>query len=81
MQPLRAHVRHGRLILDEPTDLPEGKVVEVVLVDEVLSEVGPELDAEDRERLHQSLRESVEQMKAGNTLDGAEALAELRAHR
>ena len=81
MQPLRAHVRHGRLVLDEPTDLPEGKVVEVVLLDEVLAEVGPDLDDEERERLHGSLRESIEQMKAGNTIDGAEALAELRAHR
>jgi hypothetical protein len=26
MQPLRAHVRRGRLVLDEPTDLPEGEV-------------------------------------------------------
>lgn len=79
MQPLRAHVRHGRLVLDEPTDLPEGRVVEVVLLDEVLSELGPELDDEERERLHSSLRESIEQMKAGNTIDGAEALAALRA--
>ncbi len=81
MQPLRAHVRHGRLILDEPTDLPEGKVVEVVLLDDMLHDAGLDLDDEERERLHQSLRESIEQMKAGNTIDGAEALAELRAHR
>ncbi|MGH7434355.1 MAG: hypothetical protein ACRENE_01630 [Polyangiaceae bacterium] len=81
MQPLRAHVRHGRLILDEPTDLPEGKVVEVVVLDDVLHDVGLGLDDEERERLHESLRESIEQMKAGNTIDGAEALAELRAHR
>ena len=24
MQSLKAHVHHGRLVLDEPTDLPEG---------------------------------------------------------
>lgn len=30
MQPIRAHVRNGRLVLDEPTDLPEGEVVELV---------------------------------------------------
>jgi hypothetical protein len=30
MQPLRAHVRNGRLVLDEPTDLPEGQMVELV---------------------------------------------------
>jgi hypothetical protein len=26
MQPLKAHVHNGRLVLDEPTDLPEGVV-------------------------------------------------------
>ncbi len=30
MQPLKAHVHNGRLLLDEPTDLPEGEVVELV---------------------------------------------------
>jgi hypothetical protein len=30
MQPLQAHVRNGRLVLDEPTDLPEGEIVELV---------------------------------------------------
>jgi len=29
MQPLKAHVRNGRLVLDEPTDLPEGKEVQL----------------------------------------------------
>jgi hypothetical protein len=27
MQPLKAHVHNGRLVLDEPTDLPEGEIV------------------------------------------------------
>ncbi len=30
--PLKAHVQNGRLVLDEPTDLPEGEVVYLVLV-------------------------------------------------
>jgi hypothetical protein len=34
MQTLRAHVHNGRLVLDEPTDLPEGEVVELVPVTE-----------------------------------------------
>jgi hypothetical protein len=29
---LRAHVKQGRLILDEPTDLPEGTEIELVMV-------------------------------------------------
>ncbi len=27
MPPLKAHVHNGRLLLDEPTDLPEGEVI------------------------------------------------------
>ena len=75
MQPLKAHVRNGRLVLDEPTDLTEGAEVELVLVDD------GEFEPQERERLHDSLRESIEQMKAGELIDADEALAELRAHR
>jgi hypothetical protein len=81
MQPLRAKVHNGRLVLDEPTDLPEGEVVDLVPVDEVLANGGDYLEDEDRKRLHESLEESIEQMKAGNLIDADKALAELRAHR
>ena len=81
MQPVKAHVKNGRLVLDEPTDRPEGEVVELVPLDEVLASGGDYLDDEERERLHESLREGIRQMKAGETVDAAEALAELRAHR
>jgi len=70
MQPFKAHVRNGR------PDLPEGDVVELVLLDG-----GDELDDEERARLDEALLESIDQMKAGQTVDAAEALAELRAHR
>jgi hypothetical protein len=75
MQPLKAHVRNGRLVLDAPTDLPEGDVVYLQPVD------ADELDDDERARLHEALREGIDQMKAGLTLDAAEALTELRAHR
>ena len=81
MHALKAQVKNGRLVLDEPTDLPEGEVVELIPVDEVLANGGDYLDEEERERLHESLRESIEQMKAGQLIDADEALAELRAHR
>jgi hypothetical protein len=75
-QPLKAHVKDGKLVLDDPTtDLPEGSEVELYLVDD------GEFDPEERARLHESLEESVEQMKAGKLIDADEALAELRAHR
>ena len=40
-----------------------------------------DLDDEERERLHEALRESLEQMKSGQTIDAAEVLAELRTRR
>lgn len=80
MQPLRAHVHNGRILLDEPTDLPEGEVLELVPVDEVLAAGGDYLDDEERGRLHESLREGIRQLKAGQTIDAAEAMAQLRAH-
>ena len=75
MNPLKARVHNGRLVLDEPTGLPEGETVylQPIEVDE--------LDDEERARLHEALREGIEQMKAGMTIDAAEALAELRAYR
>jgi hypothetical protein len=81
MQPLKAHVHKGRLVLDEPTDLPEGEEVELVPLDEVLAKGGDYLDDEERAELHKALREGIDQMKAGNLIDADEALAELRAYR
>ena len=78
MQPLKAHVHNGRLVLDEPTDLPEGEVVYLQPVDAVLDD---ECAEEERTQLRQALDEGIEQMKAGQTIDVAEAKAELRAHR
>lgn len=74
MQPLKAQVKNGRLVLDEPTSLPEGKVMYLV-------PLGDAFDPEDEAALHESLRESVEQMNEGRLIDADVALAELRAHR
>jgi hypothetical protein len=71
-----AQVKNGRLTLDEPTDLPEGSVVPLEIADD-----WDDLDDEERAELHESLRESIEQMKAGQTISLEQALAELRAHR
>jgi hypothetical protein len=81
MPAIKAHVKNGRIVVDEPTDLPDGEVVDLVPLDEVLARGGDYLDDEERERLHQSLRESIEQMKAGQTIDADAALVELDAHR
>jgi hypothetical protein len=77
MHALKARVENGRIKLDEPTDLPEGEV-ELVPLDEVLLNGGDYLDDEERKALHESIREGIEDMKAGRTFDADEVLAELR---
>ncbi|RLB62042.1 MAG: hypothetical protein DRI90_09965 [Deltaproteobacteria bacterium] len=81
MQPLKAHVQNGRLVLDEPTELPEGEVVELVPVDEVLANGGDYLDDEERAALHAELEASLAEAKAGKLIDADEVLAELRTMR
>lgn len=79
MHALKAHVQNGRLVLDEPTDLPEGEVVELVPLDEVLANGGDNLDDEERERLHASIRRGIEDAKAGRVVDAEQVIGRLRA--
>ena len=81
MQPHGAQVRNGRLVLDEPTDLPEGEVVELVSIDTMLANGGDDLDDEERARLHAELKASIAEAKTGNLIDADEVLADLRAMR
>jgi hypothetical protein len=71
MMPLRARVTGGRLLLDTPTDLPEGTEVELAVVDD-------DLDDEDRARLHTALEASEEEFSAGKGIPAAKVIAELR---
>lgn len=82
MQPLRARVRNGRLVLDEATQLPEGQVIELVPLDEVLARGGDYLDDEERAALRRELEASVADVRGGGELvDAEEVLAELQALR
>jgi len=71
--PLKARVRNGRLVLDEPTDLPEGIEVELVLAD------GDDLDDEERRELHAAIEEGMADVDAGRTVDAFEFIEQLRA--
>jgi hypothetical protein len=73
---LRGEVRSGRLILDEPMDLPDGTVVELVPAD-----TEDALDQEDRERLHAAIDRGIADARAGRTVPASEVLAKLRAMR
>ena len=79
MSPLKAHVRNGRIVLDEPTDRPEGEVIDLVPLDDVLAYGGDYLDDEERERLHRSIERGVEDVAAGRCVDARCVLEELNA--
>ena len=74
MQALKAVVRNGRLVMDEPTELPEGTELALTVADE-----GDDMDEAERARLHESLRRSIAQAKAGQLIDGDEVIGKLLA--
>jgi hypothetical protein len=76
MSTLRARVKKGRLVLDEPTTLPEGTVVDLVADDE-----GDDLSDEERRVLHEALTASWKSAEAGDLRPASAILDELRRHR
>jgi hypothetical protein len=79
MHALKARVENGRIKLDEPTDLPEGKLVELVPLDEVFLNGGDDLDDTERAALHRELDASVADAKAGDLEDFDAVLTALRS--
>jgi hypothetical protein len=76
MQALKAHVKSGRLLLDEPTELPEGEVVYLRPADAVVGEED-DFDDEERERLNEALDAGIAAARAGDHVDAEEAIREL----
>jgi hypothetical protein len=70
---IKARVRAGRLIVDEPTDLPEGTELQLLPLDP-----GDWLSDDDRAALHEALGESDADVAAGRLVDAAEILEQLR---
>jgi hypothetical protein len=75
MSPLRARVEKGRLVLDEPTTLPDGTVVDLVADDE-----GDDLSDEERRALHEALS-AWKSAEAGRLRPASAILDELRHRR
>lgn len=71
---LKAHVVKGRIVVDEPVDLPDGAELRVYLYD--ASADG--MSAEERAALEQALERSLAQADAGELIEADEVLAELR---
>ena len=74
MQALKVQVKNGRLVLDEPTDLPDGAEIEIIVIDD-------ELSADERAELHASLDRALDDSEAGRGMDAAEYLEQYRARR
>lgn len=81
MQPLKARVRNGRLVLDEPTNLREGEEIELVPIDGVFAAGGDHLDDAERAALHRSIDEGVDDFERGDTEDAFDFVARLKARR
>jgi hypothetical protein len=63
MQVIKTTVRNGRIVVDEPTTLPEGHEVELcVLNDDGMTEA-------ERQRLHASIARGIRDGRAGRELD------------
>lgn len=76
MSPLKAQVRNGRIVLDEPTTLPDGTEIDLVADDE-----GDDLTDEERRALHETLSASWKSAEAGRLRPASALLDELRKKR
>lgn len=72
---IKALVSKGRLVVDEPTDLPEGTEIQLLALDP-----GDWLDDADRAALHDALKQSQSDVTSGRLVDAEEILKDLRAN-
>ena len=73
MSGLRARVQNGRLVVDEPTALPEGTVLDLVVDDE-----GDDLDDADRALRDEALVKAWQQAQAGKGRPAQDVVRDLR---
>jgi hypothetical protein len=78
MHALKAQVRNGRLVLDEPTNLPEGEVVYLQPIDAAAAK-DDDFDDKERAALHQALDEGIAAARSGDHTDAEEFAQELLA--
>jgi len=76
MSPIRARVKNGRLVLDEPTNLPDGTTLDLVLDDE-----GDELTPQERKALDDAIAKAWASAQAGKLRPADQLIAELRSRR
>lgn len=73
MKGIRVTVRNGRLVLDEPTALPEGTVLDLVLDDD-----GDDLGDEERVRLNAAIASAWQSAREGKLRAAQSVIDDLR---
>jgi len=73
MSGVRARVENGRLVVNEPTSLPEGTILDLVLDDE-----GDDLDEAERAARDDAIERAWQQAQAGKGRPANEVLKDLR---
>jgi hypothetical protein len=77
MSVLKAHVeKNGRVVLDDPMDLPEGATVEIQGL-RVVEDDG--IPAEERQKILQAIDEGLAAARRGDHVDADEFINELLA--
>jgi hypothetical protein len=71
---IRGRVCGGRLLVDEPIDLPDGCEVALAVVED-----GDDLDDDDRAHLHEAIRTGQAELDRGEGVPASEVVAILRA--
>lgn len=74
MTALKAHVVNGKIVVDEPVDLPDGAELRVYLYDDATDPLPPS----ERAALQAALERSIAQADAGELIEADDVLDELR---
>ena len=72
---LKAHVKNGRIIVDQPTDLPEGTELYLVPADSDVE------SPEERALIEAEIDAGIAEIKAGQGVDDASVRALIREYR
>ncbi len=71
---LKAHVRNGRIVVDEPVDLPDSAEIDVYLYDAAANA----MSIKERAALERALERGLAQADAGDLIEADDVLAELK---
>jgi hypothetical protein len=74
MTSLKTVVKGGRITVDEPTALPEGTEVELIVIDD-------DFDPEERAQLLAAIHQGIEDFACGDHVNGFDFITQMRAKR